>query len=568
MPFPGLFAGHDGFRGLKARRRSRWRIYLSILTGWTITLAIVLIMFTNLYFYSEMMEILSHETKRQVNTIVMALSLALSVTVLKGLNDFVATVRWWILSRRHHSLRKVDLILQAESVSRVILLAVKTRRLTVHLAACLWIILILMVQVALALLGLCFSIENQTALALVVQPGRVSVPDMSSIQTTKIIQNGPSSVAAQEYTANSYGQISLAFETDTTDRIPEIGGIWTPSDPLMFCNADHCKYIFHEKSVHLDTDGDSDIDYVDDDDGGDAGSLMVVATNRSLNSTATCRSWRVISGGDGAQDSISLETSGDGPRDVLLPVRGGIDQTTFMTNTSLSCGGGCAIVSAFEAAGPGQSWYYTCNVTVSRVDNGTLPEHEASAELRSMAAASIALQGSGVSSLDSDDIQYQVYPAESVFGLPVKGLNDSMAMLMARFAIGTVAICGQSNSPVVIDGFAPVKGFHLVVDHWDYIYMILVSIALGQFVLAVATAWIAGRIEIPEGGPIAMAQVLRPIAQRLKSSDKADTMLSSDGPGGMWIYKAVETVEKGVYDLLMEERVSGHSTDGVSIEMQ
>lgn len=146
MPFPGLFAGHDGFRGLKARRRSRWRIYLGILTGWTITLAIVLIMFTNLYFYSEMMEILSHETKRQVNTIVMAISLALSVTVLKGLNDFVATVRWWILSRRHHSLRKVDLILQAESVSRVILLAVKTRRLTVHLAACLWIILILVRQ--------------------------------------------------------------------------------------------------------------------------------------------------------------------------------------------------------------------------------------------------------------------------------------------------------------------------------------------------------------------------------------------------------------------------------------
>ncbi|KAF6807436.1 hypothetical protein CSOJ01_08165 [Colletotrichum sojae] len=560
MPFSSLFTGHDGFRGLKSRRESRWRIYLGILADWTLTLAIVLIMIGCLYFYSEMMEILSTETKRQVNTIVMALSLALSVSVLKGLNDFVATVRWWILSRRHHSLRKVDLILQAESVSRVLLLAVRTRRLTVHLAACLWIILILMVQVALALLGLCFSIENQNALALVVQPGRVSVPDMSSIQTTKIIQNGPSSVAAQEYTANSYGQISLAFETDTTDRIPEIGAIWTPSDPLMFCDADHCKYIFHEKSVHLDTDGDGDIDHVDDDDGGSPGSLMVVTTNRSLDSSATCRSWRVAIGGDGAQDSISLEASGDGPR--------GVSQTTFMTNTSQSCGGGCATVSAFEAAGPGQSWYYVCNVTVSRVGNGTLPEHEASPELRSMAAASIALQGSGVSSLDSDDIQYQVYPAESVFGLPIKGLNDSMAMLMARFAIGTVAICGQSNSPIVIDGFAPVKGFQLVVDHWDYIYMILVSIALGQLVLAVATACIAGRIEIPEGGPIAMAQVLRPIAHKLKSSDKADTMLSSDGPGGMWIYRAVETGEMGVYDLLMEERASGYSTDGFSVEMQ
>lgn len=334
----------------------------------------------------------------------------------------------------------------------------------------------------------------------------------------------------------------------------------------MFCDATHCEYIFHEKPVHSVKDGDGDIE-IDDDDG-EAGPPMVVATDRALNSSATCRSWRVTSGGEGDRDSISIETAGGGPRDVFIPVRGGVNQTTFMTNTSRSCGDGCATVSAFEAAGPGESWYYECSVTVGRVVRGTLPEHEVSVELRSMAAASIALQGSGVSSLDDDDIQFQVYPAESVFGLPIKGLNDSMAMLMARFAIGTVAVSAQSNDRVGVDGFAPVRGFHLVIDHWDYIILILLSIAMGQFILAVATACIAARIEIPQGGPIAMAQVMRPIAQKLKSSDKADMMLSSDGPGGMWIYKAVETEEKGVYDLLMEERASGGSSDGVSIEMQ
>jgi len=57
-------------------------------------------------------------------------------------------------------------------------------------------------QIALAVLGLCYSIDRTDNYALVVTPGNVSVPNMSRIETLKTVQSNVTSRAAQEYTAN------------------------------------------------------------------------------------------------------------------------------------------------------------------------------------------------------------------------------------------------------------------------------------------------------------------------------------------------------------------------------
>ncbi|OBR10466.1 hypothetical protein CH63R_06158 [Colletotrichum higginsianum IMI 349063] len=567
---------HDGqgeFRGLRSRRRNRWLVYLGIFGGWLVTFAIVVALFMCLVFYSEVVPIMSQMTKREVNAIITGLSIALSVSVLKGLNDFVFTLRWWILSRHYHSLRKVDLILQAESVSCIIRLAARTSRLSVHGAALVWLCLILAVQIALALLGLCYSVELHDSLAMIIKEGNVSIPSMSSIQTVKLVQSDTDSLKSQEYTANkfvlcffpqalpsfsrklaltnsSFGQISLAFDTKPIGIIPAVGSIWTAAEPLMFCDDKHCAYVFHETSAvsteDNSNDGDDDISQMRN---------LIVTTDRTINSTAVCYSWPVISGGNGTETSIRIDAKGDGTaEEVFIPIRGGVNQTTYMTNTTESCGAGCRTVAAFEAA-EDKSWYYRCNVTVSQVGNAARPEHEVSEGLRSMAAAAISLQGIEVSSFDTDDVQYQVYPAESFFGLPKLGFNDSMAATMARFAIGTVAICAQFNEALVVDGFAPVKGSHLVVDHWDYASLILSSVTLGQLVLGIATAILASLVVVPEGGPIAMSRVLSPITRKLQNSGKGDLLLASEGQGSLWIYKAVKTAEEGIYDLFMEEKI-------------
>ncbi|KAG4443367.1 hypothetical protein IFR05_001156 [Cadophora sp. M221] len=334
-----------------------------------------------------------------------------------------------------------------------------------------------------------------------------------------MIQREVDSFEAQEYTANRFHWPSTLH-----------GLIWRPSDPLMFCDVQGCTYVFHETTAEPTDDSD--------DNGKEAeGSSkqeqpLVVASDRTLDSFAVCQSWPVTNSGNGTANRITIDTQGDGTaKEVSIPVQGSVNQTTFIADTIESCGSGCRTVAAFEAAET-NSWL----------------EHEASGTLRSMAAAAIALQGIGVSSLDLDDVQYQIYPAESVFGLPKLGSNDSMALTMARFAIGTIAITAQSNDPLIIDGFAPMKGSHLVVDKWGYVILILASVTSAQLVLAIATAIIASRVVIPEG-PIAVSQVLSPIADKLQKSGS----LASEGHGGAWIYKAVQTSEEGIYDLFMEE---------------
>ncbi|KAM0547214.1 hypothetical protein ACHAPJ_010475 [Fusarium lateritium] len=462
----------------------------------------------------------------------------------------ILNLRWWILSRRYYSLQKVELILQAQSISHTIMLAAKTKQYILYAFAVSWLGVFMAAQIALAAMGFCYSIEVEDTMALISKPGKVLIPDMSSIETTKIVPEGSSSILAQQYTANSYGEMSLAFDTAPLDLIPTEGTLWIASDPLTFCGVNYCEYIFQERSVNS-LDDDADV------------RPLVVATNRKVNSTASCESWRVKSGGDGTKSRITLDS--DSQIEMVIPIRGGINQTTFMTDTSIKCGPGCSVVSAFEV-GNQESWFYACNVSVGYVVGGSKHEHQIGESLRTMAAASIALQGNEVSSLDSEGIQYQIYPAESVFGLPVKGYASTMEMIMARFAIGTVAISAQNNPQVKADGYAPVQGVHLVVDHWDYANLILISITVLQLVLGIAAARVAHQIVVPVGGSIAVAQVLQPLTNRIKSMGNKELGVQDSCLKSRWIYRCVKISEKGEYDLFMDEQ--GDEQDGTGSHLE
>lgn len=100
--------GHEGSRlRLSAARRSQAVLFVKVLLGWLVTLLISLAIYAALYFYSEMMPIMSTSTKRQFNALITALSLALGFSVAKGLGEIVSMLRWWLLSRRYYSRRQV-----------------------------------------------------------------------------------------------------------------------------------------------------------------------------------------------------------------------------------------------------------------------------------------------------------------------------------------------------------------------------------------------------------------------------------------------------------------------------
>jgi len=325
--------------------------------------------------------------------------------------------------------------------------------------------------------------------------------------------------------------------------MPVIGQIWNRADPLMFCGNNYCEYVFHEMSPR----------YWDS----ETTNSLTVATTRRIRSTAACRSWNVTEGGDGSQDNITLATK-SGPKTIPIPVPGGSDQTTFITNTSLVCGDGCSILSAFEASET-SSWYFDCNVTVGTATNAMIPEHEVGADLRMMASGGIALQGYAASSLANDMyLQYHSYPAEAIFGLPTNGHTGSMSIMLARFAIGVVAVTAQNNSPLVVKGYVPVRGSHLEVEHWGYASMILIALAAIQLVLEVSAVALTRHVVVPSGGPTAVARVLQSMTSQVSPtrSTQGEEIPQSSTAESHWIYRSKETSESGVYDLYMEKKSS------------
>ncbi|KAF7556118.1 hypothetical protein G7Z17_g1594 [Cylindrodendrum hubeiense] len=449
------------FRGLRATKRPLKKLAFAVLSGWFVTVVLSLSIFVVLYVYSNK-PVMSKKVKRQFNAIITGLAIALGLAIASNLNGMVGDLRWWILSRRYRSRRKVELIMEADR-------GTGRRRLT------------------------------------------------------------------------GYGTVSIAYDMGDMDQIPGAGMIWSPGDSLMFCADTTCRYVFHETST------ESILNL--------ASNPTVATTSRSVDTSAICNSWPVTSGGDGTETNITVVTD-DGPVTVFIPVAGGIDQTTFMTNTSETCGFGCSSIYAFEAS-TNTPWYYECNITVSKVANATRSEHKLSADLTSIVSGAIALQGYEASSLANiTDIQYQAFPAESIFGTPVNGSVVDLAFLLARFTIGVIAATADNNDLLSIEGMAPEVGSELDVTHWSLVIAILILLAGLQLILGVTSALVANRVVVPEGGAVAVTQVLRAMANQSTHEERGRSMKGSmkgSERKTLWIYRDTKVSEDGVYDLHMEE---------------
>ncbi|KAH8896473.1 hypothetical protein GQ53DRAFT_743621 [Thozetella sp. PMI_491] len=502
------------------------------------TVAVILAMYGVLIHYGQV-SVMTTTSKRLFNTIMTGLSISLGLAVAMSIEKMCSEIQWWILTRRYRTRRKVELILRGGTLQHIVLLGIRSARITTRLSTLFAIILTLGSQIGLALIGLCYNTDKAENIALLSDEGKVAIANMSAIQTVHLLSSNSTSTLAQQYTANTYGTWSLAYSTESIDKIPKPGTTWDSTDPLYYCGDSNCQFIFHEASA----------DSIDNDD------LIpfYVNTQRSINSSAVCQSWAVTSGGSGTDSFITIENP-SGNSSVFIPVQEGVDQTTYMTNTTLSCGPACSIVTAFEASTK-SPWYYSCNVTVTNVTGGTRPEHEAGADLRAMAAAAIALKGYDMPSMANDTrFQYQVYPAESVFGLPKNGSRTDMAFLMARFAIGVVAIAAQNNPQLAVDGIIPTQGNVLKVEHWGYLHLIFFLTAGLQLVLGLTAAFVSHSVVVPRKGPIEVAKVMRAMMVPSSGTDR-------------WIYKNRLVAEGGVYDAYMEELPGQAAEESDMIEM-
>ncbi|RGP71289.1 hypothetical protein FSPOR_3410 [Fusarium sporotrichioides] len=526
------------FRGLQASRTATWKYLVSVFLRWLVTLLLSLAIWGILWFYSDAMIIMARPATRDFNVWITGLTIALGLAFAGSLNKLAKDTRWWILSRRHRSRRKVEAILEAENVLAILRMAFSSRRITIHVTALSWFLVFLASQIGLAVLGLFYSVDVSNKLALQLTPGNVSIANMSAVQPLGFVFSNSQSRSDQEYAANMYGAMSLTTLTGVRGLEPQIGDLRLASDPDLFCDLKGCDFMFVESSVSSNPEEElSDISW----------QPIIVTSKRKMTISTKCDSYPVISGGDGSSTEIEYrKNTTEGKIQeivrVQVPFTAETEQTLFITNTSVTCGPGCSTVMALETSAK-DPWFYSCNTTVGSVTDATIPEHEVSENVRLLASQAIALQGSPANStFNNTDLQFQVYPAQSPFGTPLQGTAQAMELTVSRFASGVIAMIAKVNPHIVVDGFPPTKGSSLNIDHWDYIWAVLVVIVCFQFIFSAAVAFMATRVVMPLGGAMSMAKVLRAMAAD-GSPDETD-----------WIYRSRKISADGVYDLYLEGR--------------
>ncbi|TVY65017.1 hypothetical protein Focb16_v015431 [Fusarium oxysporum f. sp. cubense] len=531
---------HVDFRGLQATRTATWRYLVGVVSRWVVTLLLSLAIWQVLWFYSVTLVIMGDDTKREFNVWITGLTIALGLSLASSLDKLAKDLRWWILSRRYRSRRKVEVILQSDNILAVLRMALASRRWTIHATAISWLLVLMASQIGLAILGLFYSVDASSQLALIVKPGNVSIPNMSTVQPIGITASNSTSTSDEEYASNIYGAMSLIYPTGIRGQEPMIGDLRLASDPVIFCDNQGCDFVFLEASVSADPDVQlADLS---------SWQPMIVATNRKIGISTTCSSYPVINGGNGTAAEITYRQAKNkaankqGEVHVPVPMAGGTAKTMFMTDTSINCGPGCRAVTALETS-TDDPWFYSCNTTVGTVANATMAEHHVSEHVRFLAAQAIALKGYRISS-SADDIflnkQHQVYPAQSAFGTPLAGRSEALAVSMSRFAAGVIAMVAKTNEQISVTGFPPMQGSTLTVDRWDYVGLILTTVVWLQLVLSIAVAIMATRVVIPPDGARSMAKVLR--------------VMAADGnpAGSQWIYRSQKVFKDGVYDLYID----------------
>ncbi|KAH9204572.1 hypothetical protein DL95DRAFT_319204 [Leptodontidium sp. 2 PMI_412] len=434
------------------------------LLRWLVAAMLVSVIYCVLYSFHKK-PVMDDKSKKVFNLLIIGASLALGLNIANSLKGMAVDFRWWLLAHKKRPLREVA-------------------------------------QVGLAILGLTFSVESQSTVATT-RNGTVQTPDLSQIYPELNSTTNSQTIGAQQYAANNFGIIALSFPNNWTDskEIPQPETLWTPVSNTIFYATDLESLL----TVVLDFSSDYQI---------------AIFTNRTINSTWSCKSYIVLDGGNGSSHDVQiLLNTNKSTTSKYVPITAGLDQATFMTDPDKNdCGSGCSTVEVFESSAT-QAWWYTCNITISNTTNAMRPEHFVGQSLAKMAASAIALQGYRISGQNTTT-QYQYYPAASNYGYPASGNSDAMGRVIGYFAIGAVAAAIRNNPNLAVPGNEPGQGVALSVD-WVYVHLILIFMLGGQIFLFIVSCLVSNMVVVKDDSPISVARLLRPIVERLGNAGGA-----------------------------------------------
>lgn len=438
-------------------------------------------------------------SKRVFNAIVTGLSLGIGINLASSLQSYARMLRWRLLATGWKSLEEFDLILGAESQTKVLRLLWTGRRrkagfpyLSKTQVCCLlWLLVNLAAQVLVAMNGLTFSVDFSDTFVKT-RNGYISVANFTSIM--HVDDNGAVTLQSQQNAAQAFGiegedyavgdasggeesetSSETIYQDSTTDswvvRLFNFNAenldIGTPSDQFIVTNASCTQY-----------------------------SIVGTPSSNSTQITYTSR----------AMGNITENIGGSTP-----------GSTTFALKDYTSCGGRCATILAYQAADDFEivdPAFFVCKSVVSVVQGAspsdgyliTLPDLQAS-----IFAGSIASSGSTIG-----PVQYQIYGSDSEYasGLPVdaEGIHNSVSTFSAD-AIAAFAVNGPRQE---VYGQEPENALQLNVEWKFFIPLISVIPFVQALAYIVVITW-ANKAIIRDDSYLAISQLYRPVLDKLGS---------------------------------------------------
>ena len=167
--------------------------------------------------------------------------------------------------------------------------------------------------------------------------------------------------------------------------------------------------------------------------------------------------------------------------------------------------------SGYPPESPEPSAFYQCPVSISVVNNASLPQHSIPDGVAKIAAASIALQGRFAGPVNDPDYkQYQFYASGWVINTTIFTFKtgqlltfafncrsaweihhkdaDQVGENFAKFALGSIATMATLNPPIQVPGHVPNLGHKLQI-YEPYFAILLPCIAGAHFAIFVATVF-------------------------------------------------------------------------------
>jgi hypothetical protein len=442
------------------------------------------------------------DQKHAFNALITMFSLFLGNNLTSSFREYAQMLRWRLMASSYRPLDEFELLFQCDSQMKVLKLFWKSRTRgklwlnKLQWFCVVWLSVNMLLQVLVALLGLTYNLDASSTPQQ--NYGMVSICDLSVIRD---IWSEPNpSYFAQLGSANSYGiQGQDYYFTSNPNDAPV-------NVPTVYANDAYTNFEYRFQ--------DRNIKNADD----------TLRSHRTINSTASCVSLKIIDGGY-ANSSIITYLDENNVSRTLDVVRVGPGAMTYISILNSTCGARCTEIMALQSATTDSSpisypSFFKCRSTISEVSGISeyvQPGQTASLYQMPDTQAKImagAIGWTGFNHTAGDPYQYVRYSLDSWWSPVQIATIDIVAGRIMEFSTEGIAAMDFNGPRKNVAGYYPVPA-QIVSVEWQWAGAILGVIPFIQLLGLLCIIKWANQAIIKDTSALSTARLLRPIVDKL-----------------------------------------------------